>query len=170
MWLTDAPTVRRGRPTPVWLILHAIRLWLVSAGVITSQWGGTIELGDECKSESGSHRKREEGNRDTFGIERDALPGEQEGWPEWVTAVSGMSNDVHLRCADGRTVAARWLALIIIAQKSKEGGKERERVGREGRMGWNLLAVSCAALAEGEAMDVRLRIEEKKNRKPSKTR
>jgi hypothetical protein len=73
---------------------------------------------------------------------------------------------------DGRTVAARWLALIIIAQKSKEGGKERERVGREaeGRMGWNLLAVSCAALAEGEAMDVRLRIEEKKNRKPSKTR
>jgi len=74
------------------LILHPIRLWLVSAGLITvstkneslfrhSRSGAEhIELGDECKSESGSHRKREEGNIDTFGIEREALPGEQEGW------------------------------------------------------------------------------------------
>ena len=80
--------------------------------------------------------------------------------------MSGMSKDEHLRCAapselyekllvteegmsrtacDGRTVSARWLALIIIAQKSKGRGKERVKGGREGRMGWNLLAVSCAA-------------------------
>jgi hypothetical protein len=54
--------------------------------------------------------------------------------------------------------------LIVIAQKSKRG-KEHERGGCEGRMGWNLLAVSRAGgqPVKGEAMDVRLRIEEKKN-------
>jgi hypothetical protein len=70
---------------------------------------------------------------------------------------------------DVRTVAARWLALIIIAQKSKEGGKERER--GDVKAGWDgICSQFLAPLAEGEAMDVRLRIEEEKNRKLSKTR
>ena len=45
---------------------------------------------------------------------------------------------------NGRTVAAQWIASIIVAQKSKEGRKERERGGCEGQMEWKLLAVSCA--------------------------
>jgi hypothetical protein len=42
----------------------------------------------------------------------------------------------------GAYFAVRWLALIVIAQKSEERGKEEKRGGREDRMGWNLLAVS----------------------------
>jgi hypothetical protein len=39
-----------------------------------------LYFGDECKSEGGSHRRREEVNRETLGIKRDALLGKQEGW------------------------------------------------------------------------------------------
>jgi hypothetical protein len=63
---------------------------------------------------------------------------------------------------EGCTVVARRLALIVIAQKSREGahalfgiasqfinchilGRKRwERGGCEGRMGWDLLVGSCA--------------------------
>jgi hypothetical protein len=75
---------------------------------------------------------------------------------------------VSRAACDGRTVAARWLALIIIAQKSKEGGKKGRGVGVKAR--WDgICSQFLAPVIEGEAMDVRLRIE-KKNGKTSKTR
>ena len=57
----------------------------------------------------------------------------------------------------GGAVVARYLALIVVAQKSEEGGKGKKRVrgSCEGRMGWDFLEVSCAVV-KGEAMGMRL--------------
>ena len=66
-----------------------------------------FKQGDECKTESKSHKKQE-GNRDTLGTERDALLGEQESrfiykvptkGPKRVRAMSGMSECTHQSCA-----------------------------------------------------------------------
>lgn len=96
--------------------------------------------------------------RDTIRIERDAFLDEQEGRftyrfyrygkarvvPECVnTRVNAARPAPHVREIAGsgrgkllvpkeRTVAVRWLALIFIAQKSKEGGIDRKRWKRGG--------------------------------------
>ena len=53
---------------------------------------------------------------------------------------------------DGRTVAARWRVLIIIAQKSKEGGKKGKGVGVKARW-YGICSQFLAPVVEGEAMD-----------------
>jgi hypothetical protein len=71
---------------------------------------------------------------------------------------------------------SRWLALIVIAQKSKE--EEKVRKGARGvavevgwEVGWDEICSQCLApVVEGEATNVKLWTEEKTKGKPSKTR
>lgn len=56
---------------------------------------------------------------------------------------------------EGRTVVARRLALIVIAQRPTEGGKGGGRVVVKAR--WDGISSQCLApIVEGEAMDVTL--------------